>query len=190
MKFKKKKKGSMGYFYSLSPGDPKLNAEIFNHNMGSNSTTSNSEACSESLLEEDENFEKIKPKDYWYLFGIIQNATNQGIPIVLKNKNEIDTIYTSNKNSNRVLYRNEWVDRDDIVDIILKSTNKGSDLLINWNDDNIYVDSSTGKLIKNESLNEAQKKNEYLITYIDRDTDSVTRSFVDAYSTKQAALVF
>jgi len=85
MKFKKKKKGSMGYFYSLSPGDPKLNAEIFNNNM--------------------DNGECL-----------------QGSP--------------------------------------------------------------------SGPISESQKKNEYLITYIDRDTDSVTKGFVKAYSVKQAGLVF
>ena len=58
MKFKKKKKNQMGYFYSMSPGNPKYNAEMFNHLMGSGDmpeapSGSGGEACGESLIKED-----------------------------------------------------------------------------------------------------------------------------------------
>ena len=41
-----------------------------------------------------------------------------------------------------------------------------------------------------EDLNEAQKKNEYEITYITRSDDKTNKGWVKAYSEKQAALVF
>ena len=57
MKFKKKKKNQMGYFYSMSPGNPKYNAEMFNHLMGSGDmpeapSGGSGEACGESLTED------------------------------------------------------------------------------------------------------------------------------------------
>lgn len=90
MKRKNKLKKEMGYFYSMSPGDPELNAEIFNHN------------------------------------------TNTG---------------------------------------------------------DIPTGTTSGPAMAEDLIDEA-KKNEYEVTYIDRDTDSVTKGFVQAYSTKQAGLVF
>lgn len=268
MKFKKKKKGSMGYFYSLSPGDPKLNAEIFNHNMGSNSTTSNSEACGESL---NEKFTSIIPslkdlENNSYTF-ITKETYIQGdwvpLRVVLSN-------YYTNKDAVKIdIYRvddnrkiNSYIGSYDfIVDKlkefdIYEKPKKNESIIENLNDklyslskeleeikddwsldyldihkqsddeirielgcqDKKYLNRHQDEIEDNlnaviekydpmasfnrvgnhfdcylylkESINESQKKNEYEVTYIDRDTDSVTKGFVQAYSTKQAALIF
>ena len=57
MKRKKKlKKNEMGYFYSMSPGDPKINADAFNHAMSTGDAptgTPSGPAIGEALLDED-----------------------------------------------------------------------------------------------------------------------------------------
>lgn len=185
-KRKKYNKGAFGWFQTMTPGNPEYNAKMFNHLMRQgdmpteadmNANVMGGEAVGESL---NEKFTSIIPslkdlENNSYTF-ITKETYVQGdwvpLKIVLSN------YYTSKDAAKITIYR---VDNNRKINSYAGSYDFIVDKLKEFD---IYE-----KPKKNESLTEAQKQNEYQITWLDY-KDRKYFSHVKAYSEKQAAYMF